>query len=143
MIKKCLFTTIKVIRGTNMVISQKSKINSVTEAIISCAYVVMNKLGSGFLEKVYENAMVIELKKNGLLVESQKSICVMYEGHAIGEYVTDIFVENLVIIELKVAKCIESIHVAQTINYLKACNVHYGLILNFKNPILEIKRVVH
>lgn len=124
-----------------MIITPKSKIDSITEIIISCAYIVLNTLGIGFLEKVYENAMIIELTKNGLLAEAQKPLNIIYNGQNIGEYLADIVVENLVIVELKVVKCIDGSHIAQTINYLKASSLHYGLILNFKNTPLEIKRV--
>jgi GxxExxY protein len=119
-----------------------NRFDSITEIIISCAYKVLNTLGTGFLEKVYENAMILELNKNGLFAEAQKPLKIFYNGLNIGEYMADIVVENLVIIELKVAKCIDRSHIAQTINYLKASSLHFGLILNFKNTPLEIKRVI-
>ena len=122
--------------------TEENDTNMLTESIISCGYTVSNGLGAGFLEKVYENAMVLELSKRGFSVESQKAISVYYGDKMVGEYYADIFVERAVIIELKVVKCIDSTHIAQTLNYLKACNLHCGLILNFKNPKLEIKRVV-
>ena len=122
--------------------TEENDTNMLTESIISCGYTVSNGLGAGFLEKVYENAMVLELCKKGLSVESQKAIDVYYRNQIVGEYYADILVERAVIIELKVVKCIDSTHIAQTLNYLKACNLHCGIILNFKNPKLEIKRVV-
>ena len=81
-------------------------------------------------------------KRQGLLAEAQKPLNIIYNGQNIGEYLADIVVENLVIVELKVVKCIDGSHIAQTINYLKASSLHYGLILNFKNTPLEIKRVI-
>ena len=122
--------------------TEENDTNMLTESIISCGYTVSNGLGAGFLEKVYENAMVLELSKRGFSVESQKAISVYYGDKMVGEYYADIFVERAVIIELKVVKCIDSTHIAQTLNYLKACNLHCGIILNFKNQKLEIKRVV-
>ena len=110
---------------------EKQGINEITESIIHCFYAVYNKLGFGFLEKVYENALVIELTKQGLLVEKQRKINVYYEAVVVGEYFADIIVENKVIVELKVSKEINEAHEAQLINYLKACNIEIGLLLNF------------
>ena len=114
----------------------------ITKEIIRCAIKVSNTLGIGFLEKVYENALVIELKRAGLAVEQQKSLAVLYEGEVVGEYMADVVVEELVILELKAAKAIEKIHQAQLINYLRATGIHTGLILNFGTPRLGIKRMV-
>ena len=119
------------------------RLNSFSEKIIGCAFRVHNGLGCGFLEKVYENALVHELKKNGLSVEQQKSIRVIYDGMTVGEYFADILVESAVIIELKATKVIDEIHMAQTLNYLKATGLHLGLILNFGKPKLQIKRLVN
>lgn len=122
---------------------RSTQIDTITGKIIACAYTVSNTLGSGFLEKVYENAMIIELRENELTVEAQKPLDVKYKGHLIGEYYADLVVEEKIIIELKAAKQIENSHKAQLINYLNACNIRYGLILNFGNPKVEIKRVVN
>ena len=117
-------------------------IDSLTEKIIGCAYEVSNELGSGFLEKVYEKALIVELSNSGLKVEAQKEIKVLYKGYDIGNYYPDIIVEDQVIIELKIIKQIERIHLGQVMNYLKACKLQYGLILNFGNPKVEVKRVI-
>ena len=117
-------------------------IDSLTEKIIGCAYEVSNELGSGFLEKVYEKALIVELSNVGLKVEAQKEIKVLYKGYDIGNYYPDIIVEDQVIIELKIIKQIERIHLGQVMNYLKACKLQYGLILNFGNPKVEVKRVI-
>lgn len=122
---------------------RSTQIDTITGKIIACAYTVSNTLGSGFLEKVYENAMIIELRENELSVEAQKPLDVKYKGHLIGEYYADLVVEEKIIIELKAAKQIENSHKAQLINYLNACNIRYGLILNFGNSKVEIKRVVN
>jgi len=115
-------------------------INSeLTEEIISCFYKVYNILGYGFLEKVYENAMKIELEKIGFSIESQKSIQVIYSGEIVGKYFADIIVNNLIILEIKANDVLIEENEIQLINYLKATNLEVGLLLNFgKKP--EIKR---
>ena len=100
-------------------------------------------LGVGFLEKVYENALAHQLIKDGMRIEQQKSIKVYYDDVVVGDYFADLVVEGAVIVELKAAKNIEDIHLAQTLNYLKATGLKLGLILNFGKPRVEIKRVVN
>lgn len=117
-------------------------INKITEKIIGCSFEVSNTLGCGFLEKVYKNALILELKSNGCLVESQKQITVRYKGHEIGSYYPDLVVDDCIIVELKSQKSIENIHLAQVMNYLRACNFKYGLIINFGNPKVQVKRIV-
>ena len=121
----------------------ETDINIITEKIIGAAYTVSNTLGAGFLEKVYENSLVIELKKQELIVEQQKSLNVYYDGILVGEYFADLLVENQIIVELKTAKDIDEIHQAQLMNYLKACNKRYGLIINFGKSKIEIKRIIY
>ena len=116
--------------------------DKLTETIIGCAMKVSNTLGVGFLEKVYENALAVELRKSGLIAEQQKQILVRYDGVVVGDYGADILVNGLVILELKAAKFIDEIHMAQLLNYLKATGLHVGLILNFGTPKLGIKRMV-
>lgn len=112
-----------------------------TSEIINRFYIVYNKLGYGFLEKVYERALKFELEKAGLLVEHQKPISVYYETELVGDYFADLIVENKVIIELKTANIICEDHEFQLINYLKATEIEVGLLLNFgKKP--EFKRKV-
>jgi GxxExxY protein len=113
-----------------------------TESIIGCAMKVLNTLGAGFLEKVYENSLVIELRKAGLHLEQQKLFKVMYEGSVVGEYWAYIVVDGKIILELKTAKAIDNVHEAQLLNYLKAGGLCIGLILNFGTPKLGIKRMV-
>ena len=103
----------------------------ITEKVIRAFYNVYNVLGYGFLEKVYENAMAIELNKLGLYVEQQKNIRVYYDAKIIGEYFADLLVENEVIIELKAAKELCEEHEAQLINYLRSTTIEVGLLLNF------------
>jgi GxxExxY protein len=112
-----------------------------TSKIISCFYKVYNALGFGFLEKVYENALLIELTKTGLFVERQKPRKVHYEDKLVGEYFADLIVENKIIIELKASESLIEEHELQLINYLKATDIELGLLLNFgKKP--EIRRKI-
>lgn len=115
----------------------------ITEKIIGCAYTVSNELGAGFLEKVYENALVIELKKQGLRVEQQKPVSVTYSGQVVGEYIADLIVEDCVIIELKAVQILNNAHQAQILNYLKATGIQTGLLLNFGTSRLGIKRMIY
>jgi len=115
--------------------------SDITEQILKAYFKVYNKLGYGFLEKVYENAMMIELKRLDLLCEKQKSLNVSYDGLIIGEYYADIIVNECVIIELKAAENLCAEHECQLVNYLKALEIEVGILLNFgKRP--EFKRRV-
>jgi GxxExxY protein len=117
------------------------KYEELTEQIIKAFYKVYNSLGYGFLEKVYENALAIELRRNGFKVEKQKSIIVFYEEQEVGFYYADLTVEDTVIIELKANEGLIEDHAVQLVNYLKATNIEVGLLLNFgKKP--EVKRKV-
>ena len=111
-----------------------------TGTIIKCAFQVSNELGAGFLELVYENAMLVALKDEGIKAVSQKPIEVTFRGQAVGTYFADLLVEETVIVELKAVKAIAPEHQAQIINYLKATGVEVGLLINFGNPKLEYKR---
>ena len=117
------------------------KHEELTEDIIKIFYKVYNTLGYGFLEKIYENAMMIEFRKAGISAESQSPIEVTYEGEIVGEHAADIIVDSKVIIELKAAKKIAEDHHAQLLNYLKATDIEVGLLLNF-GPKPEISRKV-
>ncbi len=102
-----------------------------TDSILGVFYKVYTKLGFGFLEKVYENAMFLEFKKQDLLCSKQQPISVYYEGQEVGNYFADLIVENKVIVELKASAMIIPEHEAQLLNYLKATEIEVGLILNF------------
>jgi GxxExxY protein len=115
------------------------KHQEITDKIIKIFYKVYGQLGYGFLEKVYENAMMIELKKDGLPATAQFPIKVSYEGEIVGEYFADILGDRKVLVEIKGAKGLASEHEAQLLNYLKATNVEVGLLLNF-GPKPEVKR---
>ena len=114
----------------------------VTETIIGCAYRVYNKMGFGFLESVYEKCLLIELHKSGLDTESQKPITVYYEGEIVGEFVADIIVNDAIIVELKSVRRIIKAHEVQLVNYLVATGKPVGLILNFGERKVEVKRKV-
>ncbi len=117
-----------------------TKHSEITDLIIKAYYNVFNKLGFGFLEKVYENAMMIELKKLGLNPVQQAPIKVVYDNIEIGKYFADILVNDLVIIELKAAEGLVEEHELQLINYLKATELEVGLLLNFgKTPQFKRK----
>ena len=113
----------------------------ITEKIISCAFTVINTLGSGFLEKVYENALAIELSHMKLQVVQQKPIEIRYREILIGEYVADLLVEDKVLVELKAVQGLEDIHYAQCLNYLKATGFKVCLLLNFGKPELQVRRI--
>lgn len=117
------------------------KHSEITGAIIKSFYKVYNSLGYGFLEKVYENALVIELLELGFCVEQQKGVVVYYRDKLVGEYFTDLVVENSVIVELKSAVSISRAHEAQLINYLRATEFEVGLLLNF-GQTAEYKRKI-
>jgi len=119
------------------------RFDKTTEKIIGCAYRVGNKLGVGFLEKVYENALKIELTKEGLDVVQQSPIQVTYDGQLIGEYVADLLVAEKVIVEIKAVKRWDDIHMAQCLNYLKATGLEACLLINFGKPKVEVKRIIN
>jgi GxxExxY protein len=123
--------------------ADKDSLNALSGRVIGCAFIVLNTLGAGFLEKVYENALAYELRKAGLAVVQQHGVSVMYDGHGVGDYVMDLMVEQLLLVELKAAKALEDTHHAQCLNYLKASGLRLGLLLNFGKPSLEIRRVVN
>jgi GxxExxY protein len=121
---------------------QERRIQEVAEKVIGCAYTVSNGLGTGFLEKVYENALAHELKKASLKVETQRPITVQYDGVVVGEYAADLLVENCLLVELKSAKSFDNVHMAQCLNYLRATGMKMCLLINFGNARMEYKRIV-
>ena len=114
----------------------------ITEKIIGCAYRVYNKMGFGFLESVYEKCLLIELRRTGLSVESQKPITVFYDGETVGEFFVDVLVEEKVIVELKSVRRLAEAHEVQLVNYLVATGKDVGLLLNFGQNKVEVKRKV-
>jgi GxxExxY protein len=111
-----------------------------TQQIIGCAYTVYNKLGFGFLEKVYRNAMMIELNRNNLFAEEEKPLQVYYDDYVVGEFSVDIFVENRIVVELKSVQNLISDHEVQVVNYLQALRKDVDLLINFAPKSVEVKR---
>ena len=116
------------------------KHEQITKSVIGCAFEVINELGAGFLESVYEKALVLALRQKGLSVISQHPVKVLFRGECVGDFYADIFVEEKVIVELKAVKAIAPENQAQIINYLNASGIEVGLLINFGNPKLEYKR---
>jgi GxxExxY protein len=117
-------------------------INEITYAINGAVFEVNKSLGHGFLEKVYENALIVELKQRGLEAKAQFPINVFYKNKIVGEYFADIIVEDCIVIEIKYVEQLAKIHEAQLLNYLKATNLSVGLLVNFTYPKAEIKRLI-
>ena len=111
--------------------------------VIGCAFTVLNTLGVGFLEKVYENALAYELRAASFAVVQQCSVRVQYNDVMVGEYFTDLLVEGVLLVEVKTVKALDDAHRMQCINYLKATGLRLCLLLNFGKSRLEIKRAVH
>lgn len=113
--------------------------DELTQTIIGCAYKVHNTLGPGFLEKVYENALRLELEKLGFHLKQQEPINVTYDGQVVGEYYADLWVNQQIVIELKAAQVLVKQHEVQLVNYLSATRIDSGLLLNF-GPSMQVKR---
>ena len=113
---------------------------NITKKIIGCAFEVINELGTGFLESVYEKAMLIALSDVGLSAQSQQAITVLFRNKNVGNFYADLLVEGKVLVELKTVKSLVPQHEAQVINYLKSTGINVGLLINFGNPKLEFKR---
>ena len=122
--------------------TDKEQIDHLTGIIIGCSHRVSNEMGIGFLEKVYENAMMVELTQAGLKVRQQAPIVVKYRGYVVGEYFADLLVEDCIIIELKYCEGFDDAHIAQCLNYLKATGIKLCLLINFGKSKVEIKRLV-
>ncbi|MBZ0264476.1 GxxExxY protein [bacterium] len=112
-----------------------------TKAIIGCCYEVMNELGVGFLEKVYENALIVVLEEKGLAVQQQVPLKVKFRGKVVGHYQADIVVNQKVLLELKVCEGLTDEHRAQALNYLKATGYQVALLINFRHKRVELKRL--
>lgn len=118
------------------------KHKELTEQIISAAIEVHKRLGPGFIESIYENALVIEIRKRELKVEKQREVLIEYDGIEVGKHRLDLIVNDIIVVELKAIKNIEDIHFAIVRSYLKALKKQHGLILNFAKVTLEVKRVI-
>jgi len=122
---------------------RRERIDSLTRAIIGAGQRVSSVLGYGFLEKVYENALRIELLRRGLAVQQQFPLQVRYESEVVGDYVADLVVGNEVIVELKAVTTLDRVHHAQCVHYLRATGMQVCLLLNFGRRSLEVRRIVY
>ena len=118
------------------------KWREITEKIIGAAYKVHNTLGSGFLEKVYQNSLVIELQTLGFNVEVEKPITICYHDEVVGNYVADIVIDGKIILEIKSVKELSEIHEVQLVNYLKATGIEVGLLINFGRSVSIKRRIM-
>ncbi len=116
------------------------KHQELTEKIIGCAYTVYNRMGYGFLESVYEKCLLIELQRAGLKAESQQPVAVYYDDQIVGDFVADVVVEDLIILELKSVGSLVKAHEVQLVNYLVATGKDVGLLINFGETRVEVKR---
>lgn len=123
-----------------MQLDDKQPHAEITEAVIGCAFEVIKELGAGFLESVYEKALLLALTQKGLSAVSQQPLSVLFRGENVGEFFADIVVEQKVLVELKAVKSLIPEHQAQLINYLNASGIEVGLLINFGSPKLEVKR---
>jgi GxxExxY protein len=117
-------------------------LNDLSRRVIGCALAVGKTLGSGFAEKVYENALAHELRKSGLATVQQRGATVWYDGVIVGEHTVDLLVEDALLVELKAVTALGEMHRGQCVNYLKATGLRLCLLINFGTPRLEIKRIV-
>ncbi len=120
----------------------KARSNEIWSIVKDAAYKVANTLGAGYLEKVYENALAIELRRRGLKVVQQHQLTVMYEGEVAGVYVVDMLIEDCILVELKAVKALDSIHEAISINYVKASPFWLIGLINFGKPRIDVKSFV-
>ena len=118
-------------------------LNDLSGRVIGCAYTVLNTLGAGFLEEVYENALAYELRDMGFVVVQQHAIRVVYRDVVVGDHCADFLVDGQLLVELKSVRMLDEVHRLQCLNYLKATGLHLCLLLNFARPRLEIRRIVH
>jgi len=117
-------------------------LNSLSEKVLGAMFEVSNTLGAGFLEKVYERALVMELNIRGLRAAAQTSLEINYKGRIVGEYFADILVEDVLVIELKCVEHLANEHMAQCLNYLRASGRKLCLLINFQRPKVEWKRII-
>jgi GxxExxY protein len=127
--------------GTQMSEQEKYPLKDLTEKIIGAAYEVHNTLGSGFVEKVYENALTEELREHGSIVEQQKPVSVLYKGKSAGEFIADMIVEKKVLVEVKSVKILTKDFDSKLIHYLKATGIEVGLLINFGESVQVHRKI--
>ena len=120
----------------------RARLDMISQKVIGAAQRVSSNLGVGFLEKVYENALMLELERAGLAAAQQRPVHVTYGGRIVGDYIPDILVEDEMVVEIKALPSLEPNHRQQCINYLRATNLKVCLLLNFGRPRMEVRRIV-
>ena len=123
--------------------AERAALEALAEKVIGAAYEVSNVLGAGFLEKIYERALIEELNLRAIRVKAQAPFPVAYKGKLIGTYAADLVVEDRLLVEVKCVDAFSNEHLAQCINYLKVSGLHLALLINFRRPKVEWHRVVH
>src|SRR6266545_7383293 len=123
--------------------ADNTDLNSLSEKVLGAVFEVSNTLGAGFLEKVYQRALLRELSLRGIRATAEASFGVTYKGHSVGEYFADLIVEDVLVVELKCAERLANEHTAQCLNYLRASGRTLCLLVNFQKPKVEWKRIVH
>jgi len=123
--------------------ADRDKLDSLTERVLGAVFEVTNTLGAGFLEKVYQRALLRELALRGIRATAEASFSVTYKGHSVGDYFADLLVEDVLVVELKCVERLCSEHSAQCLNYLRASGRTVCLLVNFQKPTVEWKRIVH
>ena len=126
-----------------MDLGDREGLNQLSEEVIGAAYRVSNTLGCGYLEKVYENALAVELRNRGRRIVQQAAMTVLYGGQVVGEYYADLLVEHSLVVELKAVRSLDSIHEAQCLNYLRASRLRLCLLMNFARPRVDVRRIVN
>ena len=122
--------------------ADNTDLNSLSEKVLGAVFEVSNTLGAGFLEKVYQRALLRELRLRGICATTEASFAVTYKGHRVGEYFADLLVEGDLVVELKCAERLTNEHVAQCLNYLRASGLTLCLLVNFQKPQVEWRRIV-
>ena len=122
---------------------ERARLDALVEKVIGAAYEVSNVLGAGFLEKIYERALIEELNIRGLRARPQATFPVAYKGKLIGTYAADLVMDDCLLVEVKCVEQFSNEHLAQCINYLKASGLHLALLINFRHPKVEWRRIVH
>jgi GxxExxY protein len=123
--------------------AERAALEALAENVVGAAYEVSNVLGAGFLEKIYARALIEELGLRGLRVKAQAPFPVAYKGKHIGTYAADLVLEDRLLVEVKCVEHFSNEHLAQCINYLKASGLHLALLINFRRPKVEWRRIVH
>jgi len=125
-----------------MIVNEQYPLSELTGKIIGCAMEVHSHLGNGFQEKIYQNAMAIEMRLNGIEFSKEHEMEILYKGEYLGRRRVDFFVDGIIMLELKAVIQLEDAHLAQAINYLEAYGMDIGLLINFGSPSLQFKRVM-